>query len=356
MRRKKRIRDYPAFVLRRHRTGGIDDHDQSYHINVAKLYGAGRFRADKMVIDSWKKDVKDIDEERLKKLRERSFVSQGRMDYDREGNLQSGDLDRRRKFDGVNYVQRDLPYHVYKKDAKEEADGYRFFGIDAKVVPKEEKGRTIYAVFVPEKDVDWINKNMVKNLHVMKLQSGDLGRGVHIAPTEEGKFSLDIFSLRRHKDTSIGKRQIFDDIDDAIKQARRTVKRSDKGGYIEIFSETGDEVARVVQSEFYDTTGKVVGKKIDIRKLSGDLRLKSVSTTTAESIADDNSLQVCVVEGTSVVRIVKRRNLKKLTNFVPITWEEAHEILDKSGAQFYSDGSFLKIMKKGRGIRKRSEW
>lgn len=39
-----RIRNYPAFWLKRHRTGGIDDHPQRYHINVGKRYGMGNFR------------------------------------------------------------------------------------------------------------------------------------------------------------------------------------------------------------------------------------------------------------------------------------------------------------------------
>ena len=37
-------RKYPAFWKIRHRTGGIDDHPQRYHINVGKKYTGGDYR------------------------------------------------------------------------------------------------------------------------------------------------------------------------------------------------------------------------------------------------------------------------------------------------------------------------
>jgi len=133
-------RKHPAFWLIRHRSGNIRDHPQRYHVNVGKKYG--NFR----ISNSYHNEIMKKEE--------------------------YGDFRYNKKINGIDYVRRRIPYYVRKKDAEEEADAYRFFGIDAKVVPIKEKGKTFYSVYVPKKDVDWINKHMIEDYHVTEWESG----------------------------------------------------------------------------------------------------------------------------------------------------------------------------------------
>ena len=137
---KDKIKRYPAVWKIRHRSGNIRDHPQRYHVNIGKRYG--NFR----ISNSYHNEIMKKEEH--------------------------GDFRYNKKINGIDYVRRRIPYYVRKKDAEEEADAYRFFDIDAKVVPIKEKGKTFYSVYVPKKDVDWINKHMIEDYHVTEWESG----------------------------------------------------------------------------------------------------------------------------------------------------------------------------------------